>query len=69
MFRDGDLRRSQDGLEMADAERALSQDLENPEPRFVTETLVNFDELHQRCYIPIQEYESQARGWTRLGQN
>ncbi len=42
----GDLRRPENVLEMAHAEGALREQVQNAQPRFIAEALVNFQQLH-----------------------
>jgi hypothetical protein len=46
MFRNGHLRRAQNGLEMADAKRALRQQMQNAQAGFIAQTAVNFQQFH-----------------------
>jgi hypothetical protein len=48
MFRDLYLWLVQQRLEMADAKRALAEQVENPQPGAIAEALVNLDEFHER---------------------
>jgi len=44
------LRNLQNVLEMADAQRAVVQQVDDAQPRCIAEALVNLDEVHGRQY-------------------
>jgi hypothetical protein len=46
VLRDFDLGGVEDFLKMADAKRAIRQEMQNAEPRFIAEAFVNFEQLH-----------------------
>jgi hypothetical protein len=50
-------------LEMTDAQRPLLQQMQDPQPRLVTQAPVDLDQVHKcNCrYIPIKVYSRQAR--------
>src|SRR2546423_7604456 len=54
------LRLAQDRLEMADAERRLRQQIQNPQPGAIAETLIDLDEVHRRqqqaAAVPQQSF-------------
>jgi len=49
VFRNPHLRQFQNALEVAHAQRRLRQQMHDPQPRFVRQSVVDFDQLH----IPI----------------
>jgi hypothetical protein len=54
VFGDSDLGQSQNRLEMADAQRALSQKVKNPQAGFITQAPVYLQEFHilDKTYTP-----------------
>ena len=46
MLRDFDLGSGENVLKMADAKRAIRKQMQDAQPRFVTQTFVNFDQMH-----------------------
>jgi hypothetical protein len=46
MLRDFDLRRVENLLKMADTKWPIRKQMEYPQPRFIAEAFVNFDQLH-----------------------
>ncbi len=46
VLRDFDLRSGENGLEMADAKRAMRKQMQDAQARLITEAFVNFDQVH-----------------------
>ena len=62
------LRQIKNVLKVADAERALCQQVDNPQSVRVAEALVNLDQIHESINIRISEYLSMRilKGLVRL---
>jgi hypothetical protein len=52
------LRKAKDFLEVTDTKRTACQQMDDPQPRGIAETLVNGDQFHEFQYIRIYVYIS-----------
>jgi hypothetical protein len=63
VFRDFDLGRAKDGLKMADAQRAMHEEVKNAQARFIAETFVNFEQPHDGRYTYERISVKRHIGW------
>ena len=57
MLGNNDLGFSEDLLDVANAQRRFGEEVQNPEPRFVTQAFVDRDQFHNMS-IRVQEYKA-----------